>query len=292
MIFRDKLSALLATGLPLRSLCSIIASSESEQEFLVQLQTHGEKFVFRYKTITEYYSLVQSGQQKLPIVIIIAGIPGVGKTTIAKELSTALNIGVVLGGDALRSSLRTILPRKGNEVFFTSVYNTWKFYGERTKENIIKGYQTQSQIMNKAVQRVITDRGLRDGESMIVEYLHFHPSQFDKNLLAHPSIIPITLVINDLEKYHERIINRVFYSHLRSAGDRLLAQQEQYLVIQDFIRKEAEKFALPIVNVDNLEKAFDMILTFIFQRISELNKRKNIDPNIKLLETIRKERAD
>ncbi|MHA1656473.1 MAG: AAA family ATPase [Candidatus Heimdallarchaeota archaeon] len=292
MIFWDKLSSLLATGLSLRTISSIIDGSRSEEELEEKLLQHGEKYFFRYRTIADYYSLVKSGQQKLPIIIIISGIPGVGKTTIAKELSAALNIGIVLGGDALRSSLRTILPREGNEAFFTSVYNTWKIFGEKRKATIIKGYQAQSLIMNKAVQRVITDRGLRDGESMIVEYLHFHPSQFDKNILTHPSIIPLLLVITDLTKYNERIIKREYFSHLRSAGDRLLAQQEQYLIIQEYIEKDARRFNLPVINVDNLEAAFDDILSIIIQRISELNTRKNINTKINLLEAIKKERGD
>ncbi|GAI73699.1 unnamed protein product, partial [marine sediment metagenome] len=72
-----------------------------------------------------------------------------------------------------RSTLQTIVPKDDDEVLHSSVYDTWKFFGNYSKENLISGYKSQAKIMNFSIQKMIADRGLRDGESMIIEYLHF-----------------------------------------------------------------------------------------------------------------------
>ncbi|MHA1220859.1 MAG: hypothetical protein ACTSQB_03930, partial [Candidatus Heimdallarchaeota archaeon] len=266
MIYWNTDSYLLATGLPLKAISTILHTSLNEQELLSNLTQLGEKYLTRYQTIKEYYSLSQQGLQKLPLIFVIAGIPGTGKSAIAKELSTALSISNVIGGDALRSSLRAFVPQKENEVFFASAYNSWKFFGDDTKENLLHGYQKQSAIMNQAVQRMIADRGLRDGESLLVEYLHFLPSQYNSEVLQHPSFIPIVLRITDLTIYKERIQARARYSHLRSSSDRLFAQIEKYLILQDYLCSEAKTHNIPIINIDDIEQGFEKILDYVMQR--------------------------
>ncbi|MBY8995453.1 MAG: AAA family ATPase, partial [Candidatus Heimdallarchaeota archaeon] len=175
MIFWDSDSNLLATGLPLKAVSKLLATSSTDSELQQSLEKLGTKYLARYLIMKEYRTLVENGLQKLPIIPIIVGIPGAGKTTIAKELSTALNIGLVIGGDVLRSSLRSIITTE-NEIFHSSIYDTWKFFGKYSSKNLISGYKAQADIMNSIIQKMIADRGLRDGESMIVEYLHFLPT--------------------------------------------------------------------------------------------------------------------
>ncbi len=276
MIYLTNESNLLATGLPLKTISKILTKSKSDKNIQDSLKEVHLKYLKRYLIFSEYKTLVKDGLQKLPIIPIIAGIPGVGKTTLAKELSTALNIGIVIGGDALRSSLRSIITRDENEIFHESVYNTWKYFGDYTKENLTKGFETQAKIMNQAVERMVFDRGLRDGESMIIEYLHFLPKQFSSEFLKHPSVIPILLQINDEDVYRERIKQRSKYSHIRSPVDRLLPQISKYFEIQEYFLSKCSQSDFKIVNMNGLSEGFEETLDYILLRIEELNKLKDI----------------
>jgi mevalonate-3-phosphate-5-kinase len=291
MIFWNSDSNLLATGLPLKAISKLLADSNSESELQQSLENLGPKYLSRYSIMKDYRSLVENGTQKLPIIPIIAGIPGAGKTTLAKELSTAFNIGLVIGGDVLRSSLQSLLP-KDNKFLHSSVYNTWKFFGEYSSENLILGYKKQAEIMNSSIQRMIADRGLRDGESMIVEYLHFLPSQFDADLLEHPSIIPIILQITDKALYKERIKLRTRYSHLRNSGERLISEVDKYLEIQKHLCAEASSFKLQVIEINDFVEGYDEILDIVLNRIKKLNEEKDYPKKIKLVEEIKKNRKD
>ncbi|MHA1125905.1 MAG: hypothetical protein ACTSO7_04795 [Candidatus Heimdallarchaeota archaeon] len=285
-------SLLFSTGLSLQSIAELISTCKSEEQLQQELKTKGEKYLDRYQTMKEYQRLLRSGEQKLPIVVILAGFPGIGKTTIAKELALIYGINVIIGGDMLRSSLRSFLKKTDNPEFHSSVYNAWKHFGEYSEINLIKGFEEQATIMNKTVEHLIADRGLRDGESMIVEYLHFLPSQINKELFKHPSVIPIVLQINDKNEYEKRILSREKYSHLRSPGKRLVEHIDQYLVLQEYQCKEAKKHNIIVVGVDHFELSLDIILTYINQRIKELNKLKDIELNNEFMKKIEKERED
>ncbi|HUU77714.1 MAG TPA: AAA family ATPase [candidate division Zixibacteria bacterium] len=292
MIYWNDESTILATGLSLKQISTLLAQNISEEELISQLELIGLKYKERYLVAKEYFSQIKSGNQKLPLILLIAGMPGVGKTALAKELSVAFNIGITIGGDALRSSLRTVLPKENNEVFFTSVYDSWKVFGEQTKKNLIAGFLAQSEIMNSVTKRMIVDRGLRDGESMIIEYLHFLPSQFETEIINHPSIIPIIMEINDKKIYKERIETRTKYSHLRSTGERLLKQMETYLFLQEYQCSEARKNELTVINFNDFPSGLEQTFDFIIERIKAINIQKDYSRKIDYLEKIEKERKD
>lgn len=293
MIYWDEDDALLlATGLPLEIIANVLFKADSEESRQSMLKAIGGKYLQRYLIMKEYRSLVRKGEQKMPLILLIAGMPGVGKSALAKELSTAFAIDLVIGGDIFRSAFRSVLPRAGNEVFFTSVYNSWKVLSDQYSEKTaVAGFKAQAKIMNQAVQHLIADRGFRDGESMVFEYLHFLPSQFDPGFFSHPSFIPIILKIEDLAIYEERLATRSRFSHLRSPGERLLDQKGRYLLFQDHQCEEAAKFHLPVITVDQFPQAFEQILDVIFLQIQQLNRLKDYQgAEIEILEKIKKER--
>jgi mevalonate-3-phosphate-5-kinase len=292
MIYWNDDSFLLATGLPLDCVADILVNSSNIDEIEANLMNYGKKYLRRFQIVKEYFNLTKQGKQRLPIIPLVIGMPGIGKTALAKELSTALNIGIVIGGDSLRTTIRQHISRKKNEIFFTSVYNTWKFFGEKSAKTIIEGYKSQANVMNKTIERMIADRGFRDGESMIIEYLHFLPSQFDEEVLEHPSLMPIILKITDKEIYERRIEDRAFYSHLRNSGKRLLSHIDVYLQMQDYLCKEANKFGLQIISINNFEDGFELALNYLIDRIANLNKIKDYKKELRLVKEIANERKN
>jgi len=276
-----KYSTLLATGLDLKKISDVISKSKNESQIEKNLGKAGKKYLERYRLWKKYKELTYSQKLKEPILPIIAAMPCVGKTTMAREVATAFGIGNVMGGDSFRAALREYIKKEEHPEFHTSVYESWKFFGKENEENIIKGFEAQAKLVNQAMERIVADRGLRDGESVVFEYLHFLPSQYNKELLDHPSIIPIVLRLDSEKEHKKRIGERDRLMHFKGNSKRLFDALKYYRIMQEYQCKDAKKNGVPVVSTDNWNKAYDKILDVIFDRIKMLIETKDLtEPEI------------
>ncbi len=268
MLYSGDNKLLLATGLDLGEIADVIKSGGFEES----LSQKGDKYLKRYLAFKKYNQLMKEGKLKNPILPIIAALPCVGKTTISREVATSFGIGIVMGGDAFRAALREFISQEKHPEFFSSVYQSWKFFGEETEENILKGFEFQAKLVNQAMERIVVDRGIRDGESIVAEYLHFLPSQYNPEVLKHPSIIPIVLKLDSEDVWRNRIGKRDNMTHLKGQSSRLLDVLDRYKLMQDYQIKDAEKNGVPVVSNDDWNEGKDKVLDIIFERIEKLNQ--------------------
>ncbi len=129
---------------------------------------------------------------------------------------------------------------------------------------------------------MVADRGIRDGESMVFEYLHFLPSQYDKEVLNYPSVIPIVLRLDSAEIHRERVKMRDRKTHLKGDSLRLLNAIDTYRIMQDYQCKDAKKNGVTVVATDDWEKAQDEVFTIIFRKIKILVSSKSLKEPEKL----------
>ncbi len=256
-----------ATGLSIREVGEIL----NQKDPIASLKNKRAKYWKRYCILEQYEKLKQSGEQKSPVIVIVSGIPCSGKTTLAREINARLLLGDVIGGDAFRSSLREYISEKVNPAFFSSVYKAWQPFGDNTPENILKGYKMQAQVMNTAIERIIVDRCIRDGESMVFEYLHFLPSQYHPDTLEDSSVVPIVLSISE-EEFFKRLKHRDTYSHLRGESDRFKEAYPAYALIQGELIKESNERGIPVIQTQSAEENLEKALELIFKRIEKLNE--------------------
>ena len=268
MIYYTDESLLLATGLKLKEIGEVLNSDKSIEE---ALKEKGEKYLDRYKTWKKYKELTESEELKEPVLPLFAAFPCMGKTSMAREVATAFGFGDVMGGDAFRSSLREFIDEDDEPAFFMSMYETWKVFGEKNEENMIKGFNAQAKIANQSMERLVSDRGIRDGESMVYEYLHFLPSQFREDTLKHPSFIPIVLTVKDKDLWKKRIKSRIKKTHLKGGAQRLIDSLDVYEFFQNNLEKEAKEYGVPVVATDNWEEAVDKVISIIIERVKKLN---------------------
>ncbi|NOX71929.1 MAG: hypothetical protein GXO64_04515 [Candidatus Micrarchaeota archaeon] len=290
MIYDKNNSLFLATGLSLEKISEVLKSGNAEEK----LGEFGEKYLKRYKTFKEYKELVSKGEVKDSLVPIIAALPCIGKTTVSREIATAFGTGNVMGGDSIRAAFRELISKKEHPEFFCSVYGAWQFVGDgtETEENIIEGFYKQSSIMNNLMQRIVADRGMRDGESMVIEYLHFLPTQYEKAVLEHPSVIPIVLRLDSKEEHERRVNMRDTSTHLKGNGKRLIPALEKYRMMQEVQCEDAKKAGVPVISTDNFEEALDKIFDIIYEHIERIIELKNTPhDNIEIIRKVMEERS-
>ncbi|OIO38418.1 MAG: hypothetical protein AUJ71_03045, partial [Candidatus Omnitrophica bacterium CG1_02_49_16] len=202
----------------------------------------------------------------------IGGLPCTGKTSLTREIGFRFNMATLISGDTVRESLRVFVSREEHPEFFTSVYDSYKAYSDEiTEEAVIRGYRSQAKIINEGLQKIIWRAAIKDGEDMIIEYLHFLPEFIDKELLEHPSVIPIVLYIGDETLHQERVRSRHEF-HKKGGVQRILDNLRQYRIMQDYQIRQAKKYGLGLIENKEFDDTVDQALEIIFNQITKLIK--------------------
>ncbi len=187
-----------------------------------------------------------ASQKKAPI-ILIGGIPGVGKSSISGYIARNIGIDLVLSGDYLREFARPILSEENRDLLSTSVYEAWQKFGPENRENIRKGFLSQGKLLNKGLNAVLR-RAIKNGEPIIVETLYFIPSQFDQEVLDNATLFYI--YISKKEVNSQRLLEREKFTHYNSPGKRLSDQLDRYRVMMEYSLEECKEYG--IKTFDNL----------------------------------------
>lgn len=203
---------------------------------------------------------VSGETEKKPIIVLIGGIPGVGKSSISGFAARALGVDIVLSGDYLREFARPLLSETNKEIISTSVYEAWKFFGEESEETIRKGFLAQGEILNRGLNAVLS-RAIKNGEPLFVETLHFIPSQLDSKVLEE--ITPLYIYISDRELNSKRLLERGSFTHFNSPGKRLSDQLGRYRVMMEYSLKECGEFGIQTFDNVEYEHTRDQILQYI-----------------------------
>lgn len=200
-------------------------------------------------------------------VILIGGIPGVGKTSISGFLAREVGIDLVMSGDYLREFIRPFSRNMNMEIMEKSVYDAWQMFGTRNEENILKGFMEQGKIMNIGTSRILR-RALQNGEPLIIETLYFLPSQMETELLE--KITSFYIQISDRKVNSERLLEREKYTHFHSPGERLAGKLDEYRIMMERSMKECREYG--IKTFDNLDylKTRNLILEYVMNQDEEV----------------------
>ncbi len=184
-------------------------------------------------------------------MIFVGGVPGVGKTSLSGFLSKKLDINIVLSGDYLREFIRPLIKdQESIKLLSTSVYDSWKVFGDKTGDNIIKGFEGQSEIICRGMAAAFS-RAHNNGESLIIESLYIN-----KNLLSLMKDLGVNasyLYISDQNIHAKNLNERELYTHFKSPGGRLVAQLDVYREIMNYSVELFKNAGFPIF--DNMSFA-------------------------------------
>lgn len=160
--------------------------------------------------------------------ILFYGVPGVGKTYITRNLSTRLNLPLI-ELDTLRKSLQEVKNVSDYPFLFYGTTEAYKFFGEPTKENIIKGLIS----VRKAMENTVKQRLSNLNSKFIAEGAFLDP----KFAIDHGDVI---LLVQENENKH-RI---QFFRNRENTKD----NNKSFVVsrlLQEYLIDESFKLGIP-----------------------------------------------
>jgi len=227
------------------------------------------------QTAQNYLNWTSFSRDNQPLLVLIGGTPGCGKSTIAAELAHKMDIIRIQSTDMLREVMRMMIPERLSPVLHTSSFNAGRMLpmtevaDANTDESLIRGYQAQAELLSVACEGII-QRALQERISLILEGVHVHPALLEKTALDNGAIIvPIMLGVlkqgvlrNRLKGRGNQIPNR--------RGERYLEHFDTIWRLQSYLLSEADRAQIPIIQNSNKDKAIQEIMHIIIERLNHI----------------------
>ena len=223
-----------------------------------------------------WHEFVHSGK---PLIFLIGGTAGCGKSTVASDLASRLNIVRTQSADMLREVMRTMVPKHLQPMLHVSSFEAWAELPRGANDNtemerlLIDGYCSQAELLSVAISAV-TRRAMKEHVSLIVEGVHIHPAFLDRLVdtdLARQSeavIIPIMLGILKRKRLLRRIAGRGSEAPQRCVK-RYLRNFDNIWRLQTYLLSEADMANVPIIANEEREDVFREIMLMTIEKLSE-----------------------
>jgi 2-phosphoglycerate kinase len=211
-----------------------------------------------------------------PVILLLGGAAGVGKTSLALEVAHRLRIGRVLSTDYIRQIMRLMLSPDLAPAIHGSSYDAHTHFPPDAlgADPLLEAFRAQTATVTVGVRASI-ERAIDENASTVIDGVALFPGALDLAAYAdRADVIFLVVAALDPEAYAARFTARARGQVERAAHD-YLKNLDAILRIQDQFLDAAERYAVPIVDNDRFDHA---VLQVIRHLTESLGKRPGFDP--------------
>lgn len=207
-----------------------------------------------------------------PVILLLGGPTGAGKTALALEVAHRLGIQRVLSTDSIRQVMRIMLSPELVPAIHASSYDAHKDVprGASAGDPVIEGFLRQAATVSVGVKAMM-DRAVAENSSMILDGVSIVPGLVDLDAYAESAHV-IFLVVANLspESFRSRFSARA-QGAIGRPPHRYLENLDAILKIQDHFLELADRHHIPIVDNDQ----FDRSVLSIVRHVTETLRKKS-----------------
>jgi len=211
----------------------------------------------------------QAGEK--PMILLLGGATGVGKTSLAHEVAHRLGIRRVVSTDAIRQVMRTMLSAELVPAIHASSYEAHRVVTEIATgdDPVVDAFRVQATTVSVGV-RAMMDRAVAENASMILDGISIVPGLIDLEPYGELAQV-IFLLVASLDE--DAFITRFAARAKDAVGrppHRYVENLDSILRIQDYLLELAEAGGVPIV--DN--SSFDASVSSIIGHVTETLRKQ------------------
>ena len=216
----------------------------------------GERAVTQLQRLAELQSL------DVPIIVLIGGSTGTGKSTVAAEVAHRLGITRVASTDFIRQTMRAFFSRE----FMPTIHYSSFEAGEAVDEDVtgdptVVGFVDQCRHVCVGVDAAL-HRSLTEGWSMVLEGVHLVPGLVPR-ALEGALVVHVVLEIADEDVHRLHFHVRDGATGGNRAMDKYLERIEDIRRIQTYISGRARREGVPVVENANVDRAIDGVMGLV-----------------------------
>jgi 2-phosphoglycerate kinase len=219
-------------------------------------ETAGREFAQRYRKLQELLRLER------PLVIMIGGTTGVGKSTIATEIAHRLGITRIVSTDSIREVMRGIFSKDLMPAIYESSFNAWR--GLRVPvphgaNPVIVGFREQTAVVATGVKSLV-DRAVTEGVSTVIEGVHIVPGYIEPSQFENAHVVQLVIAVDDEDSHRSHFYIREVQTGGTRAFEKYRANFRNIRTLGDYIEDLAKEHGVPIVHSHQLDRAVADVL--------------------------------
>jgi len=205
----------------------------------------------------------------VPIVLLIGGTTGVGKSTLATQLATRLGIVRVVATDAIREVMRALFSRELMPALYASSFEAGETLREPpSKDAVVVGFREQTAAVAVGINALL-DRAAMEGTSLIVEGAHVVPGFVDPDHWAdRVLVVPLVVTIEDDEIHRDHFVARAA-DHAGRPSTRYLEHFENIRRVQRYIKTQALSHGVPVIPNYNFDRSIAAVIDLVMERATQ-----------------------
>lgn len=230
-------------------------------------QDLGETAARRYLAWIDY---LHSGR---PLLLFVGGTAGVGKSTVATELATRLEIVRSQSTDMLREVMRVMLPERLLPTLHASSFDAWRALPlarvpSADRDTLLaEGYRSQAELVALSCEAVVR-RAVKERVSLILEGVHVHPELVERATAGSDALVVSAMVaVLKPEELRARFRGRGGRVPQRRS-ERYLASFDAIWGLQAYLLSEADRQGMAIVVNDDKDRAVSEVLNRVIASLT------------------------
>ena len=217
-----------------------------------------------------------------PLVILLGGVSGTGKSYLAAEIAYRLGIARVVSTDSIREVMRSMVSPALLPTLHASTFNAWEALVDPnmpqpehpSTELLLAGFREQVQQVSVGLGAVVR-RSIEEGMSVVLEGVHLVPGYLSARHGA--IVIPMLITLPDEQEHRHHFESRDTQTTQSRPLHRYMRYFKEIRAMQADLEALAQRSGVPTLDSLSLDESADQAVDVVMRRVlAELSPEERI----------------
>ncbi|AFD24829.1 2-phosphoglycerate kinase [Deinococcus gobiensis] len=213
-------------------------------------------------------------QPPRPLIVLLGGVSGTGKSFLAAEIAYRLGIARVVSTDSIREVMRAMVSPALLPTLHASTFSAWEALippgqprpEHPDKADLLAGFREQVQQVSVGLGAVV-GRSVQEGTSLVLEGVHLVPGYLRAEAFQGALLVPMLVTLPDAGEHRRHFESRDSETAASRPLHRYMKYFDEIRVMQEALELLAAQEDVPLLDGLTLDESADQAVDVVLRRV-------------------------